>query len=236
MFENKIEKTILFGYIEKDNSSQKNLVCSLELFGKKSLSSTTIKSIKLWFGSPPFKKDIKSLLGIQVKYINYITGEKKETDYQGASIDGVDDVEVKEIELKGGEYLSQFNILFKEYITYIKIGSKKNFKELGVFENEKQLSQLEEINSGNNVILNIKGLKSKNGIRCLGIDYIPYEYFFLIRSQDLFRLRLKLKNDKKFKQKFSNKNEYNKLSDEMKLILNVCLLARTPFATLIKYL
>ena len=77
------------------------------------------------------------------------------------------------------------------------------------------MGSLEELNSGNNIIINIKGKTGKNGIRSLGCDYMPYDIFFLIRTQDLFRLRLKLKKDKKFREKYKNKKEVDKLSDEM---------------------
>ena len=167
--------------------------------------------------------------------MNYLTGEKKNTRYQGAPIEG-SNIETKELIIGDGKFLSYFNIIFHEYITYIKIGTKDKFIEFGNYEKDKQLGNLEELNSGNNIIINIKGTTSKNGIRCLGCDYMPYNIFFLIRTQDLFRLRLKLKKDKKFIEKYKNKIEVDKLDDEMKLILNVCNLAPTPFATLIKYL
>ena len=232
MFEDKIQYTYSFGY---DEDEANPLICNEDLFEKKLLTSTTIKSIKIWFGSPPEKNDIKSLLGIQIEYINYLTGEKKNTKYQGVPVEGTN-IEIKELNISDGKFLSYFNILFHEYITYIKIGTKDKFIEFGNYEKDKQLGNLEELNSGNNIIINIKGKTGKNGIRTLGCDYMPYDIFFLIRTQDLFRLRLKLKKDKKFREKYKNKKEVDKLSDEMKLILNVCNLAPTPFATLIKYL
>ena len=232
MFKDKIQYTYSFGY---DEDKAEFLICNEDLFEKKLLTSTTIKSVKIWFGSPPEKNDIKSILGIQIEYINYLTGEKKNTKYQGAPIEGTN-IEIKELNISDGKFLSYFNIIFHEYITYIKIGTKDKFIEFGNYEKDKQLGSLEELNSGNNIVINIKGKTGKNGIRSLGCDYMPYDIFFLIRTQDLFRLRLKLKKDKKFREKYKSKKEVDKLSDEMKLILNVCNLAPTPFATLIKYL
>ena len=103
------------------------------------------------------------------------------------------------------EHLSYFNINFRKYINYIKIGTKKNWIEYGVYEREKQIGQLEELNSGNNIILNLKGLFYKSGIRNLRCDYIPHKYFFLIRTQIIFILKIILFKDKKFKNKYKDK-------------------------------
>ena len=235
MSKDKIKYTICYGFIESDNPNQKNLICSRDLFSDNLFSTTTIKSIKLWFGSPPEKKDIKSLLGIQVKYINYLTGEKKETNYQGAKIEGTD-IETKELEIKEGEYLSQFNLIFREYITYIKFGTKNNVIEFGNYNKDNELSSLKELNLENNVILNIKGFMSLNGIRCIGCDYISHKDFFFIRTMDIFILRHRVKKNKKYIDKYSNHAEIDKLNDEMKFFLKICSLPDTPFQKIVKYL
>ena len=95
---------------------------------------------------------------------------------------------------------------------------------------------MEELNSGNNIILNLKGLFNKKGIKNLGCDYIPYKYFFFIKAQIIFRLRFRFIHDKKFQDKYSDRKELDKLSNEMKLILKICQLPKSPFTILIKYL
>ena len=95
----KIRYTYTYGFLEKENPGRTKIVGSADLYEDKLVPSTTIKKIKMWFGSPPGKSDLKSLLGIQVLYINYVTGEKKDTNYQGSSIEGMD-FEVKELEVK----------------------------------------------------------------------------------------------------------------------------------------
>ena len=70
------------------------------------------------------KKNIITIIGLNIKYKNYLTGEIKETKFQGNKIDG-DNIFTKELELKEGEYLSYFNINFRKYINYIKIATKK---------------------------------------------------------------------------------------------------------------
>ena len=84
--------------------------------------------------------------------------------------------------------------------------------------------------------MNLKGQYSKHGVRCLGCDYMLFKDFLLLRAQDLFRIRNKLKNDKKFLSKFENKDELKKLSPEMKLYLKVCKAPNLIFKSIISYL
>ena len=233
MYDDKIKYTIAFGYEEK--APMKKLITSKDLYKESLFSTTTIKYIKIWFGSPPEKKDIKSLLGIEVKYINFLTGEKKGTKYQGAKIEGAD-VITQDLELKEGEYFTKFNLIFTDYITYLLIGTNKRVIEFGDKNNGTLLNSLQELNAGKYVILNLKGKYSENGVRCLGCDYMLFKDFLLLRAQDLFRIRNKLKNDKEFKSKFENKDELKKLSPEMILYLKVCKAPSLIFKSIISYL
>ena len=70
--------------------------------------------------------------------MNYLTGEKKNTRYQGAPIEG-SNIETKELIIGDGKFLSYFNIIFHEYITYIKIGTKDKYIEFGNYEKDRQL-------------------------------------------------------------------------------------------------
>ena len=147
------------------------------------------------------KKNIITIIGLNIKYKNYLRGEIKET--KGNEIDG-DNIFTKELELRIFIYLILILIL-ENILIILKQLLKKNWIEYGVYEKEKQIGQLEELNSGNNIILNLKGLFYKSGIRNLGCYYIPHKYFFLIRTQIIFRLRLILFKDKKFKNKYKDK-------------------------------
>ena len=111
MIENKIKSTLDFGY--EETTEQKKIISSKDLYKESLFSTTTIKYIKIWFGSPPHKKGIQSLLGLEVKYINLLTGKIKETRYQGAKIEG-DDVITNELELKEGEYFTKINFIFSD--------------------------------------------------------------------------------------------------------------------------
>ena len=226
----KTKSSYIFGFIEKDGPDRESL-SGKELYPDFLYPSTTIKYLKMWFGSPASKADIKSLLGIQVKYINYITGERKQTNYQGAPIEGID-VEVKELDIKEGDYLSKINIGFDDYITHIKFTTKKGESlEFGVItDNEKQT--VNEINGDNNIILNIKGYYSKNGIRAIGVGYISFKDFCFIRWIDLLRLRFKLKNEN-YRNKMNK--EYPNLNNGMKCIYRTCTIPSAVFAKILSY-
>ena len=98
MFKNEIQYTYIYGY---DEDEKNYLICNEDLFDKKLLSSTIIKSIKIWFGSLP-EQNRKSLLGIQIEYLNKLTREKKSTKYQGAPIEDCSNIEIKELYIEFG--------------------------------------------------------------------------------------------------------------------------------------
>lgn len=232
MLKDKIESTYLFGFIEKDGPGKEKLKNSKDLFEDKLFPYTTIKSIKVWFGSLPVT-NLESLLGMEIVYLNYITGEKKNTKYMGAPIES-QNIEIKELNIKEGQYLSKFNLNFGDYITYLKFTTNKGeFIEFGNKESEKNLSC---VNSGNNIILNLKGYVTSTGIRCLGCDYIPYQDFFIHRVIDIFRLRTRLAKDKDYKKKYEDPIEVSKLNDGMRIFLKVCQFPKGLFWSVIKYL
>jgi hypothetical protein len=126
----KINYTILYGYIEEDDKKRKYIKNATDIFPN-DLSTTTIKSLKVWFGPPTSKPGIKVFLGIEVTYINYQTSEKKTIEYQGPKIEGPD-VETGELIMDSNDYLSHINIFCENfYITYIKFSTKKKFIQFG---------------------------------------------------------------------------------------------------------
>ena len=149
----KLKSSYLYGLVEKDGLDRKPIL-GKDLYQDFLHPFTTIKTLKMQFCNTG-KADIKTLLGIKVEYINYITCEKKETNYQRAPIEGID-VKVKELDIEEGDYLSKFNIGFDEYITHIKFKTKKgNYIEYRIIaDNEKQ--SVDAFNEENNIILNLK--------------------------------------------------------------------------------
>jgi len=225
--------TYLFGYRETNNSKEKSLK-GIELFPEKIRHFTAIRSIKLWFGNPPEESQNKSLLGIQIMYINYSTGERKITEYQGAQI-ADENIETKELIIKDDDYLSKLYIGCNQFITHIKFETKKGkFIEFGTIDDNYEKATVNDVNEGKNIIVNIRGYSSQKGIRSLGVDFMPYKNFFYIRLIDLFRLRHRVY--KKENNKYKDPKEIDKLSYEMKCALKICQLPDTHFFCIIKYL
>ena len=230
MLAQKIKAGYILGYSEVD--TEKDRLVGSNLFPENLKSSTTIKSIKIWFGAPKNEPDQKSLLGMKVTYINYITGEKKETNYQGAPIEGTD-VDIKELVVKEGDYLSKFNIGFTNFINHIKFTTLKGEKiELGEIKEETEKKVVNKINKGNNVIVNIKGYSSQSGIRAIGCDYISLSDFCFARWFFLLRLRNKLKDDK-YKSEYQEK--YDKLNETEKCFFRICNSSKVIFSSILKY-
>jgi len=234
MLTENIKYTYIFGFIEKDGPGKEKLRNSKDLFEEKLFPFTTIKSIKVWFGSLQEKSNVQSLLGMEIVYLNYITGERKNTKYMGAPIEG-QNIETKELVIKKGQYLSKMYLGFVEYITYIKFETNKGESlEFGIKDNnEKNLSY---VNLDNNIILNLKGYMSPSGIRALGCDFISYQDFFIHRIIDILRLRTKLAKDEKYKKKYEDPKEVSKLNEGMKIFLKVCQFPKGLFWSVIKYL
>ena len=227
------QSTYTFGVSELENQNIVRLI-GHEIFPENIRHFSTIKSIKIWFGTSAEETKVRSLLGIQLMYLNYFTGEKKMTEYQGVPLTE-DDIEEKELKIIDDDYLSKIYIGFKEYITHLKFETKNGqFIEVGNYDKEFEKQSVRAINEGKNIIINIKGFKSQKGIRMLGVDFMPYKKFFYNRLIDLFRLRHKLNNE--FKDKYKTEEEINKLSYEMKCALKLCQLPDAQFSSVIKYL
>ena len=168
-YKDEIKHTFDFGFIEENAKI-------FNLYEEDIFPSITIKSIKLWFGYLK-NSDIKSFLGIKIKFINYATNEIKETEYQGAEIEGLE-YEVKELEIEEGDYLSKMNIGFDEYITHIKFTTKKGyFIECGILDELCEKKSLDYLNEYNNIILNFKVYKSDLGIRAIGYNFMDFKVF-----------------------------------------------------------
>ena len=233
MSSNEIVSSYLYGFNEVDNKDIKNLNGS-ELFPEKIRHFTAIKSIKIWFGNPPEEQEIKSLLGIQRMYLNYFTGERKLTEYQGTSLLD-DNIETKELNIKNDDYLSKVYLGFNQFITHLKFETKNGDSiEIGNIIEEQEKNSVNDINEGRNIIMNIKGYIFPKGIRTIGFEYMPYKKFFFNRLIDLFRLRHYINH--KDKDKYNNPEEVNKLNYEMKCALRLCQLPDTHFFSVIKYL
>ena len=128
--ENKYNSTPMFGVIAMKDKIRFN---DCDIFKGDTWKYSILKKIKLWWGSPNQKEisKTKTLLGIQCKYKNIITGEEKESLIHSGQLSSSDTI-VKDIELKPGEYFNKFYIGFDYEISYLKFETNNNlFLEFG---------------------------------------------------------------------------------------------------------
>ena len=144
------QSTYTFGVSELENQNIVRLI-GHEIFPENIRHFSTIKSIKIWFGTSAEETKVRALLGIQLMYLNYFTGEKKMTEYQGVPLTE-DDIEEKELKIIDDDYLSKIYIGFKEYITHLKFETKNGqFIEVGNYDKEFEKQSVRAINEGKNI-------------------------------------------------------------------------------------
>ena len=233
MSSDEIKSSLMLGFEEIDSINKKKIILN-ELYPENIRHFCFIKSIKIWFGHPPNETKVKSLLGIQVLFLNYFTGKRQMSEYQGAELTD-SNIEAKTLNVGEYDYLSKMYIGYNEYITHLKFETKNgDFIEFGTIDEKDEKASVKDINEGRNIIINIKFYKTLKGIRMLGVDYLSYQKYIFNRLIDLFRLRYRINHSDK--DKYSDPNEVNKLSYEMKCALKICQLPDIHFACIIKYL
>ena len=231
--EEKYNSTPMYGVILAKDKLRFN---DCDLFKGDSWKYAVLKKIKLWWGSPQ-KKEIaknKTLLGIQCKYKNIITGEEKKSLIHSGQLLSSDLIE-KELELKQGEYFNKFYIGFDYEISYIKFETNLNsILEFGkIINNEMKTVKL---NNDKNMIQCFIGYFNKNRILALQCKYISIKNYNFINLMDILRLRHFFKMNEKEKEKWKNKSLLNKYNIYIKSVAKLCTLPDNHFFSVIKYL
>ena len=145
----------------------------------------------------------KYIVGITITFKNLYNGEIKVLEHKGSDqISGM-----KELIIKGNEYLKQFHINFKNSLERISqisfVTNKNNTISVGIKDGE---DKPEEKNEKDNVILGCFGHYDKriNAIGCIYVDkkiYIQKHLFgfFLLRKYSFSKKEFKEKWDNNFK-------------------------------------
>ena len=230
--ENKYNSTPMFGAIAMKDKIRFN---DCDIFKGDTWKYSILKKIKLWWGSPNQKEisKTKTLLGIQCKYKNIITGEEKESLIHSGQLSSSDTI-VKDIELKPGEYFNKFYIGFDYEISYLKFETNNNlFLEFGNKINT-HLKTV-KLNNGNNMIQCFIGYYNKNRVMALQCKYISKKNFNFINMMDILRLRHFFKTHEKEKVQWENKSFLNKFNLYIKAVAKLCLLPDNQFFNIIKY-
>ncbi len=198
-----------------------------EELGEDTLLKLKIIKIKIYTGT---YQDKKAIFGLGITFKNLFTGETLPCREHNGS-QQFDDV--KEFEIKGDEYLTDFHIRFTteaEYISQIGFDTSKGNKILiGTEEGEDKAIKS---NGGENIILGTVGNVDKK-LDSLGILYINKKEFLKKRCLALFMLNYLTKTDEQFK-KEAEKN-YDKLSDDNKYVWKTVNLPDAAFSQVIKF-
>lgn len=198
-----------------------------EEMGEKELLKLKIIKIKIFLGKYNEKDCIS---GINVTFKNIITGEIKNTgDHKGSD----DFIDVKEININGDEYLTDFHIRFTNDAEYIsQLGYSTNKKNKILVGTEEGEDKTLELNGGKNIILGTFGC-TDNKLGATGIYYINKKEFIKKRCFGLIMLNHLIKTDEQFKKE--TQNNYNKLSDDYKYFWKTVNLPDAAFSQVIKF-
>ena len=234
IIESKYSSTPIYGIISKD----KKRFDDIDLFKGDLWKYATLKSIKIWWGTPRLTENfpkIKTLLGIQCTYKNIMTGEEKQSDAHCGVLDS-NDITISEVKLQPGDYFNHFHIGFDFPISYIKFTTKNNEKiEFGQPIKEEVKKVQLNLDNEPNMIQCFVGYYNKNRITALGCKYIKKRDYLFIYIMDILRLRHFFKLNPKEKEKWEDNNKLKQYSLYIKTIAKICLLPDNQFHSVIKY-
>ncbi len=122
-------------------------------------------------------------------------------------------------------------IILKKFIT-----KKGNVLEIGHCDK----NTMKEISLNNDqdpsIIQTLHGYYDDSGLRALGARYIQAKRFYFINNMDILGIRYKYQKDKKFREKWENEENINKLDNSMKAIIKLAVLPNNTFGVIFKYM
>ena len=235
IIESKYRRTPIFGIITREGKKFNHC----ELFKDELWKYAVLKSIKVCWGTPIRNGTIgkeKTLLRIQCRYKNIMTGEVKDSNqYNSGSLSN--DADYQEIVLEQNDYFNQFHIGFDTFISYIKFTTKDKKKiEFGQPNKDVKTIKLNNEKEPNMVQCFI-GYYNDNKITALGCNYIRKKDYIFLHLMDIFRIRHIFKKNEEEKNKWVNSiNSVPKQYDiYTKTIVKLCSLPDAQFYTIIKY-
>lgn len=205
----KVEYTGSYGFINA--ADQKNVIFfdDEENIGKKELSKSKIKDIKIYTKIIDKKNCIT---GLEYTIRSLYSGKDVVVTHKVSN--EFDDY--KHLELISGEYLKEIIIRFPnnaEYITQLGFITNKNNRIIAG-EEDGEIKRI-DMNEGKNIILGMSGYVGDK-LNCIGCSYTSKKEFASSILFKFFFLRHLVKKDEEFKKKWDEK--YNELSPEFKMI------------------
>ncbi len=205
----KVEYTGSYGFINA--ADQKNVIFfdDEENIGKKELSKSKIKDIKIYTKIIDKKNCIT---GLEYTIRSLYSGKDVVVTHKVSN--EFDDY--KHLELISGEYLKEIIIRFPnnaEYITQLGFITNKNNRIIAG-EEDGEIKRI-DMNEGKNIILGMSGYVGDK-LNCIGCSYTSKKEFASSVLFKFFFLRHLVKKDEEFKKKWDEK--YNELTPEFKMI------------------
>ena len=217
-----IKYSCIFGKMKKISKFWDDL----EDLGEKELLKYKITKIKIYTGK---YQEQTVIIGVDVTYKNIFTGEILIREHKGKLII----LDVKEFEMKSGEYLTDFYVRFPEdncLISELGFGTNKNQKIL--LGNKIGDNKVIESNGGGNIIVGTFGYFQEN-LDTIGVLYIPKIKFMELYLFGFFILRYMIKSKPNFKEEWDSKSK--SLNVEYKYIWRFINLPNSLFFYIIKY-
>lgn len=230
----KYDSTPIYGIISKD----KKRFSDCDLFKADLWKYAFLKKIKIWWGTPQ-KSDItpkiKTLLGIQCRYKNIMTGEEIESEAHCGNLES-NDILTNEIIIKNDDYFNHFYIGFDTAISYIKF-TTKNEEVIEFGEQIKDEIKKVKINMDNEpkMVQCFTGYYNESRITALGCKFIKKKDYLFLYLMDILRIRHFFKVNKEESEKWKDKNRLNQYNLYLKAVAKLCLLPDTQFYSVIKY-
>lgn len=228
---------------ESDNQEENKLVKSGPCYGvidsesqfyddseemeKNELLNIKITKIKIYTG---IFNDKKAIFGIGYTRKNMASGKILEEKVIKGNLNFED---VKELEIHGDEYLTDFHVRFPndgDYLSQLGFETSKKNKILeGTEDGEDKTIQT---NGGDNIIIGFFGHYNKK-LDALGYLYVPKKEFMKKTLFRFFMLRYKFKKDAKFKEEWEKK--YKELPLDYQYIWKTINLSDALYFSIIKY-
>ena len=226
--------TPCYGFVPKEKTHFRDY----ELFNADMWTYEILHKIKLWYGTPKQGDDNvkdKLILGIQCVYVDIVSGNKTTSEQHCGDITK-EDVEVKELELKEGDYINKFYIDFEGGITHIKFMTNKGqVLELG--EEKADTKRTVELNNEKEpqMVQTFFGYFNNYGLRALGCKFISKKNFILINLMGILRLRHIFNINPEEKKKWQNPEELKKLNLKMRTIAKLCARPDKTFSGVLEF-
>ena len=198
----------------------------LEDIGEKELLKYKIIKIKIYTGQ---NKDGTLITGVDMTYKNIFTGQILNREHRGNLVI----LDVKELEMKSGEYLTDFYIRCPQDKCFIsQLGFGTNKKQNILLGGENGDNKAIESNGGGNIIVGTFGYFQEK-LDTIGVLYIPKIKYMEVYLSGFFILRYMIKRKPQFKEEWED--ESKNLSDEYKYIWRFINLPNSLFFNIIKY-